>query len=234
MINFSKIMKKAFTLSEVLLVVGIIGLVSALTIPNVNKGVNEEKFALLFRSTIEQLNAAQGKLLSEYGSMENATSDCANNKHVCYGNKLVNYLDLAVNCETLDSDNSRCFLNSDMFEIDGSGSPRDSFGYSFLLKNGVGVYIRGFSNYISRVDVDLDGPNKGPNRKGYDIFVLENNSDSYFEPSSRHKSEVTGNDGSLVINDEYDFYSEWLYNYGNMDYLKCPNNLNWVTKHSCD
>lgn len=225
-------MKKAFTLSEVLLVVGIIGLVSALTIPNVNRGVNEEKFAVLFRSTIDQLNAAQGKLLSEYGSIENATSDCANNKQVCYGNKLVNYLDVAVNCTNTDS--TRCFLNSDMFEIDGSGSFRDSGGYSFVLQNGACVYIRVFDQpRIAGVDVDLDGPNKGPNRKGYDIFVLHINLDLYFEPVNNQRNKVMNADGALRINSDYDFYSEWLYNYGNMDYLKCPNELNWVKKHSC-
>lgn len=220
-------MKKAFTLSEVLLVVGIIGLVSALTIPNVNRGVNAEKFAVLFRSTIEQLNAAQGKLLSEYGSIENATSDCENDKQVCYGNKLVNYLDVAVNCTNTDS--IRCFLNSNMFEIDGSSSVRDSGGYSFVLQNGASIYIR---ESFGRVDVDLDGPNKGPNRKGYDIFVMQRNDDLYFEPYEL-RGYVMNNDGSLKINGDYDFYSEWLYNYGNMDYLKCPNDLNWIKKHSC-
>lgn len=232
MINFSKIMKKAFTLSEVLLVVGIIGLVSALTIPNVNRGVNEEKFAVLFRSTIEQLNAAQGKLLSEYGSIENATSDCDRDKQICYGNKLVNYLDVALNCTNTGS--TRCFLDSNMFEFDGSSSIRDSGGYSFVLQNGASVYIRSMNlaSTTSGVDVDLDGPNKGPNRKGYDIFVLQTNLDLYFEPREM-RNEVMNNDGSLKIINEYDFYSEWLYNYGNMDYLKCPNDLNWVNKHSC-
>lgn len=235
MINFSKIMKKAFTLSEVLLVVGIIGVVAALTIPNLNKGVNEDKFALLFRSTIDQLNVAYGKMVSEYG-YNDLTVDCSSSDNItCFGDKLTKYLDVKLNCKVSDAD--KCFIDSPLYEFDGSEATRDGGGYSFILQNGVSVYLRSWSYFGSAIDVDLDGPQKGLNRRGYDIFQLKRDEDISFYVNEHDNGINKGSNGKLLANDltgYYDFYSEWLYRIGNLDYLKCPDNLNWINKHSCD
>lgn len=232
-----KSFKLAFTLSEVLMVVAIIGTIAALAIPNLSNDINEEKYATLLRSTVSQLDAAYGKLISEYGSSENAAAtkkDCNNetNLNLCFGDILTSYLNVKLNCR--GTKDGRCFSNGSLYELDGSvaderNNGSDACAYMFLLSNGVGVCWRVYSGQY--IDIDLDGPNKGPNRRGYDNLELwiEENIRPFGENGDGNYARPV--DGSCDF--KYDLYM-WLYSIGNMDYLKCPNDLNWINKHSCE
>ena len=74
---------KAFTLVEVLITVGIIGVVAALTIPTIIQNSNNRKFASQFKKTISTLSQsaimAQAQYDSDYSSLNTASSpdDCA-------------------------------------------------------------------------------------------------------------------------------------------------------------
>ena len=100
----------------------------------------------------------------------------------------------------------------------------DGTSLAFLYDNGQGVY---------RFRVDIDGPNKGKNQSGNDIFDFtipfeqNGNEDQVgsLMPSRLH-SAWTGNVGS-------GYTTAWVIQNGNLDYLKCPNDLNWETKTSC-
>ena len=234
-----KSFKLAFTLSEVLIVVAIIGTIATLAIPNLSNDINEEKYATLLRSTVSQLDASYGKLISEYGSSENAAAtkkDCNNetNQNLCFGDILISYLNVKLNCR--GTKDGRCFSTDPLYEVDGTvaeerDNSSDGCGYMFLLSNGVGVCWRSFSTR-DYIDIDLDGPKKGPNKRGVDNFKLDTFSDAVLPAVSTNNRDKTIN-GEFNI-DEYDSYGDWLYSIGNMDYLKCPDDLNWINKHSCE
>lgn len=225
-----KNMKKAFTLAEILIVVAIIGVVAAMAIPNLNKSVNEEKYALLYRSTTEQLNAALGKLISEYGSYNKAGQvNCSASKtsYFCATQKLTNYLDVGLNCGTTNMD--KCFHLGDLTIMgdDSNTVEVDDCDYAFVLANGVAVCDR-----AGAYEIDLDGPNNGPNSRGIDLFRLDMQNGS-LQPMPSY--EAGGKESETYVDFvNYDRYNKWFYEIGNMDYLKCPDHLNWINKHTCE
>lgn len=219
-----KNIKKAFTLAEVLMVVMIIGVVATLTVPNLSNNINEDKTVTLLRSTINQLDAAYAKVLSEYGSWGNAIrQDCASgaSSTACGMDKVVSHLELRQNCRT---STTACFVET-MDDIDGSESDFEGCTYAFILANGVSV--------CNLTNIDIDGPNKGPNRRGYDCFRITSYDDGDgIKPRMGGEGRIKS-DGS-IDGFQYDEYTEWAFSIGNMDYLRCAEDLNWITKHSCD
>ena len=228
-----KNIKKAFTLAEVLLVVAIVGVIAAMAIPNLNKSIGEDKKVMLFRNTTEQLNAALGKVISEYGSYDNANKEgCPDSKnvHYCATLKMTSYLDVGYNCG--DTNKDKCFSSKKITLLGGSdeelSNGNEECDYTFLLANGVGV-----CNRYGIFELDLDGPNNGPNSRGIDLFRLDRVND-VLAPEPSHEISSTEESATFIDFAGYDRYNQWLFEIGNMDYLKCPNTLNWVNKHTCD
>lgn len=232
-----KNIKKAFTLAEVLMTIAIIGVVATLTIPNLGNSINEDKYITLLRSTVSQLDGAFGKLLADYGTSEAIAKSCTGSiNDVCFGDKLTSYLELRLNCKA--TKDGKCFTTGPMYDIDGSkvtdaGTNASSdCEYMFVLQNGVSVCMMINNASDLDIDIDLDGPNKGPNRRGYDCFRLATWDDGPIHPRMGAQGRIKS-DGSIK-NFDYDEYTEWAFSIGNMDYLRCADDLNWITKHSCD
>ena len=78
--------KKAFTLAEVLITLGIIGIVAAMTIPNLIANVNGHRFRSQFKKTISTLNQAARLSDSQYG-FDFAGTSTACNKNVTTASK---------------------------------------------------------------------------------------------------------------------------------------------------
>lgn len=68
-----KITKKslAFTLAEVLVVIGIIGVISALTIPNLNQNTGEKEKVAKVKKAYATINEAVARAEAEYGPIKN-------------------------------------------------------------------------------------------------------------------------------------------------------------------
>ena len=65
-------MKKffAFTLAETLIVMGIIGIVSALTLPNLNSSTGEKEKVAKVKKIYQNLNDAVGRAIAVYGPLD--------------------------------------------------------------------------------------------------------------------------------------------------------------------
>ena len=79
--------------------------------------------------------------------------------------------------------------------------------------------------------VDIDGPNKGQNRFGVDIFDFSIK-DKILYPSYNPDYGMC-----TQTLDAVDFVEDcstlWVIKNENLDYLKCVDDLNWETKTSC-
>lgn len=104
----------------------------------------------------------------------------------------------------------------------------------YVLQDGVSI---GFSyTTMGYVTVDIDGPNKGKNQDGADrfSFMVEQNT---LIPAYGCTKYDEKNDYPYGLTEELNSYYEytaWVIQNGNMDYLKCPDELNWETKTSCE
>ena len=209
----------AFTLAETLIVMGIIGVVAALTIPNLNSSTADKEKVAKLQKIYSNLNDAVGRATAVYGPMEGWRTGTNDNNETgeMVAERLTDFLKYS--------------------KIDGS---------DITLADGATVSCYGTSDpspaypgksYNAILDVDLDGDNKGKNLFGYDKFEFLVIEDQVYPNETETKT-----NGVPAIKTGTEYYSTaWVIQMGNMDYLKttdgktCPNKkvLNWTTNTSC-
>ena len=72
----------AFTLAETLIVIGIIGVVAALTIPTLNSDTNNKDKVTKVKKAYTVLEDAFGRMASEYGPLDEWSSDVLTSERV--------------------------------------------------------------------------------------------------------------------------------------------------------
>ena len=215
----------AFTLAETLIVMGIIGVVAALTLPNLNSSTgNKEKVAKV-KKIYSNLNDAYGRAVAVYGEYDdwfnNDTADDAKNKRAA--ERLTEFMKISKDCA---QNTTGCVTGSDtkkVYDIDGSSySMRNTKSYNYLLADGTSLMIR-----YNEILFDIDGPNKGLHRMRNDIYGV------YI--SSSNGGIYVGSADSVdgcVNHADIKQCTAWVVQNDNMDFLKCPSTLN-ATVTSC-
>lgn len=227
-------MKKSFTLGEVLLVIGILGAVAVLTLPNLKNNTSEETNVSLLKTAYSQLETAISSVVADYGSIQsakNASSDCGSeNETTCFNNLVANKLDLQLNCQT--SNLSRCYFTEKPKNVNGNNARSNDCEYAFILSNGVSICSL---SSASKYEIDVNGGKNGSNVVGIDVFetYIDSNDDlSYDDPTDFNTTNTArAGGGDFTVNRDE---TAWVMNFGNMDYLKCGNNLKWNQKVNCD
>ena len=200
----------AFTLAETLIVMGIIGIVSALTLPNLNSSTGEKEKVAKVKKIYQNLNDAYGRATAIYGPIE----------------------------EWFLSDTTEAAQKTRFYERMTEfmkTSKTDATNSIVILADGTQVLFELASVEKMNISIDLDGPHKGKNTYGSDLFGFTTakckdatcsgylyDDFSEFRPPEREKSITKG---SSTIKDA----TSWVIDYDNMDYLKldssgkCPN-----------
>ena len=229
-----KILAKAFTLAEVLMVVGILGVVALFTIPNLKNDTVSETNVATLKATYNQLETALNLLLADYGSLQAVKDSCNSGTAVaCLNSKIVEKLDLQLNCAS--SNLSRCYSSETLKNIDGgdvaSGASNARCSYAFTLSNGASVcYVTAGDNY----EIDINGSKKGPNVLGIDVFdtYFDANDDlSYDNPSTATAANTARAGGGAFTTGRDE--TAWAMTFGNIDYTKCKASLQWNRVTSC-
>ena len=225
-------MKKifAFTLAETLIVMGVIGIVSALTLPNLNSSTGEKEKIAKVKKLYQNFTDAAGRAQAVYGPFDewiiNDTTAAA--QATRFGERLTEFMKVSKNCG-LEA-NKGCLSSRDVLSITGSkssGSPfmdSNSSVYKFILADGTSVSISGgqiSTAGIGTINFDIDGPNKGNNQSGVDLFKIEitDNAVRYVGSMSGCLTPALGIRGGFASA----FAVFWIMNYDNMDYLKLDN-----------
>ena len=236
--SFLKNTKKfiAFTLAETLIVMGIIGVVAALTIPNLNSSTNNMEKVTKVKKIYAELNEAHNRATAVYGPLEtwfvndicNVGSDCKNTKERYY-NRLTEFMKLQKDCGTTSTGcmptSIKYLYGGNAGTLDNTSSSRAilSGGWSLrvplMYKESAGSTYYGYNinKSAGRIDVDIDGPNKGKNTQGVDIFTFIVTSDGIYP----YGGGSYWNDSNIKY---YCFYNgggctAWIINTGNMEYL---------------
>ena len=232
-------MKKilAFTLAETLVVIGIIGIVSALTLPNLNSSTGDKEKVAKLKKIYRDLDQAYGMAKTKYGPIQTwFTNDITNAARTTrFGQRLTEFMKVSKNCGI----GSGCWSTAPLLESNGSKWEDNAYQeisdhYFVTLADGTALamdlwyYDNAFSS--GRIRVDIDGPKKGQTRIGSDIFNFTIGFDgtNNLSPSAGNYEENGPFDTSSSEN-----YAKWVIEFENLDYLKCADKLNWQTQITC-
>ena len=237
-VNLSQLKKRAFTLAETLIVMGIIGVVAALTLPNLNSSTGEKEKVTKVKKIYSNLEDALGRAQAVYGPFDEW---CVNYSGSCRSrmfDRVTEFMKTSKVCNTVSScpdlrygaNGSSCY----------EGGDRGYTSHSVFLADGT---VLGFNNMEKETELhvkfDIDGPNKGPNVEGKDVFSF------YFDKNGLIHDNYSGNWYVDTIDDGI-FHptnsAYWIIDFDNMDYLKtsdgttCPDGKTKLTlggNHSC-
>ena len=221
-LSYEKSRKGAFTLAEVLITLGIIGVVAVLTIVPLVKNYQEKALVNRLKETYSMLTKAY-----ELAKVDNGTIDTWNigNLNSTDGaTKVYNYfkpyLKVSKDCGT--STNKNCFANHYKALFNDSlyfQTNQLNHHYKVVLQNGVALSFQSFGSSAG-VYVDVNGK-KLPNRGGVDFYIFNINLaknvspyDAILNPNEWHMCKY--NDKS----DKNYACTAWAIEMGNMDYLR--------------
>ena len=230
----------AFTLAETLVVMGIIGVVAALTIPNLNQSTGDREKVAKLKKVYANLEDAFGRATAVYGPIDewfiNLPEDTTENQRLA--DRMTEFMKISKNC---GGDVSGCFPEDDYKTLDDDTDESPIKWVDepmYLLADGTAIdfWIHSkdcsdtsgqLSEFCGVIYIDIDGV-KGSNTIGKDFF-------SFFIAKSGIYPE-----GAQIIIDNTTNYGKdcfryggacaaWVIDMGNMDYLKadrngkCPN-----------
>lgn len=199
---------KAFTLAETLIVMGIIGVVAALTLPNLNSSTGDRERVAKVKKIYQNLTDAFGRAEAVYGYLGTwpIAKDCDASHFNCINyERITDFLKI-----TKESNYS---LGGRFKYIDGTDAGKwddlDIY-YCYFLADGAILYVTG-----KGLIVDIDGENKGSKTFGKDVFIFSIDENTDYELVSDGNNTSCFSSGNCT---------NWVVQYGNMDYLKADSN----------
>lgn len=182
----------AFTLAEVLIVTAVIGVIGALTLPNLKKSYGANSNKAKANAAYTKINSALQQIdMSSLFRGLDFTSDgsCMYASERLY-NQLKTYLKLSADCSQTSNTTKMCFPDS-IVDTTGyvqiSGTFNDGLNgdscYGGVLNDGTVMYVcvRGNKPYLDsnsgnniygNIYIDTNGKD-APNTRGQDIFVFQ-------------------------------------------------------------
>lgn len=243
MFNKKHISLIAFTLAEVLIVLGIIGIICEMTIPTLVQSTREQVAAAQLKKTYSTLSQAFNLAVQANGTPDN--ENWGNNSTDVF-NKLIPYLKVTKNCGT----GPGCFPPNVLYrKLDGGVDYDEAVfdtdtRYSRIqLNDGSSIaffyvsWLAGSNDY-GQFCIDINGP-KPPNKYGIDVFIFEMFKDRINPCGTKingHYSfpENCTKDGDPNASPTRNGLgcAAWVIYNGNMDYLHCSN-LSWNGPTKC-
>lgn len=218
--------KLAFTLAEVLITLGIIGIVAALTIPTLMNRTQNAEFITQMKKDYSVLSSAYTSIKADNGGeFVNALSSCTDNDHLCLKNIFKTKLQVNRECQSPNSGD--CFPSmSEIKRLDGS-SANDYYlnletGTETVLNDGSALIFYldsatckstispSHNNRCGWITVDVNGLKK-PNTWGKDLYTFIIFSDLIKPAIPDITDIVSGDDCETGTNFGYTCSAKYLY-----------------------
>ena len=157
-----------FTLAEVLVTLGIIGVVSAMTVPSLIQNYQRQSYVTQLHKVYNELSQS----LVRYQTDKNAVNlrEAGLNNHDALSDFVKNTFKVVKECETMQN----CFADEYKTLAGTSAEAYYSREYnSYILSSGAALrpLYSPSGNKLINIAVDINGQ-KGPNIWGRDIFVI--------------------------------------------------------------
>ncbi len=251
-----QIFKNAFTLAETLIVIGIIGVVAALTLPNLNHATGDKETVTRVKKIYSSLTDAVDRAQVIYGDFDTWFNDLSSQeeKNERFAKRVTEFLKVSKDCGFGEG----CWADAPLYYFADEDDGRIHFENYLETMQSVNTYMVSLADGVSlgfdcgaatddgcfdyKIRVDVNGPNKGKNTTGVDNFdfsILVDNPDpdslvlvkNQLCPSTCFFS-PEGDLGAVYNASNYS--TAWIIINDNLDYLKCWDVLNWETKTSCE
>ncbi|MBR1753700.1 type II secretion system protein, partial [bacterium] len=171
---------RGFTLAEVLITLGIIGVVAALTIPTLMQSYQNKQYVSGFQrawgllSNVVEMSEAENGFSTTWDDTSEIDTTTGDGDY--YLEKYwLPYFKISKNCG--HSLNQGCLAKSVSYLNGAKGGwhKDNNPQYKILLNNGMGINFALGVNSENRehIVVDINGPEKGPNTYGRDIWFFE-------------------------------------------------------------
>ncbi len=180
----------AFTLAEVLITLGIIGVVAALTIPSLVSNIQDKQFKESAKVAFSKSSQAIQQMKIDNGGDLKGLFDSMNSFKPVF----VKYFKLnsstSVFVPALHSSDVYKSLSGDAFDTfySDDGQFMTSDGMLFMIEN-CGVSHSVYNGFIG-ILVDVNGHEKAPNVLGRDLFVFELLEDGRFLPAGAEGTKI--------------------------------------------
>lgn len=183
---------KGFTLAEVLITLGIIGVVAALTLPTVITNYKKKETVTKLKKGYTTINNALNYARAQYGDPElweiNSQKDIQTSSEFT-AKYLIPYMNVIKSCN--NSISGDCAYNARSLK----NTPLDWSNYTrFILNDGTLILVSALQNppthtfpKLIYVHIDINGLKK-PNKKGIDLFdyaVVLETTENMYKPTGR-------------------------------------------------
>jgi len=184
LIDFPTLKKKAaFTLAEVLITLGIIGIVAALTIPGLINNYKAARLRSQFLKSYSIIQQVFRNMEADEVSLDPATMS-GGSVHTLFKQYLTGITDCGKGNDVSNKNFKGCYDFNDSTQgyktMDDSGKINSKYfdDGQLILPDGSLLLIENpntgaTSTYYAWLFVDLNGYNNPPNRWGYDLFTFE-------------------------------------------------------------
>lgn len=188
----NKFKQAAFTLAEVLITLGIIGIVAAMTIPTLMNNVQDMQLKIAWKKEYSVLSNAFSLVLQENGG--NIKGSCTDNGDgTCILTLMASKLNIIKQC-TPATTKGACWHNNGSVKNYGGGSGDERMTTGLILNDGSFVSVMwgdgqncnndsSWRKNCGRLFIDVNGF-KSPNIEGRDIFRLYVDEDHLFPTGS--------------------------------------------------
>lgn len=191
MINKKTAAKKAFTLSEVLVTLAIIGVVSALTVPTLMNKYQKEANVVQLHKVYTEMSQALELIMTEEAKtkLTTTTLGARGNWSIAStaGSFLKTYFKIVNDCA---ADLTPCFAAT-YSTLNDANVSADCEGYTVTLASGAAICLYPpTAADPAEVSVDINGP-KGPNIAGRDLFFFNIYSDGSIDDGVTPECKLT-------------------------------------------
>lgn len=206
-------MRKAFTLAEVLVTLGIIGVISAMTLPTLIKNHQRQTYVTQLQKVVNDLSQMFETIITENNAVSLRESPFWS---VADKDILNKYFKVTQNCTGTELDN--CFVEQ-YRNLNGEQIRARNLIYSgsdcVSISSGASIC---FANDAYRIFVDVNGK-QGPNVVGRDFFDMYVEEDGSIVGVSQEDFEGSWSNATTITGNDYGIYLTKIMNDGwKMDY----------------
>lgn len=242
------ISRLAFTLAEVLIVLGIVGTIAEMTIPTLVSDFEDKAAVSALKSEASSIQQAITMMQSNGESIDDIWSNSGNDPATALSkthDALIKYLKVG-NDWNLETGRLPSYIYLNKTSV--PATTYDAYSKIQLIDGSILFFSFGSSPNII-LYIDVNGL-KAPNRFGCDVFFFLIPSQTLANSNNTYKSHILYPQGSTITltcnptgpttsgskpaSGNGSLCTSWVYYQGNRDYLHCPSDLDWVTKTSCN